>query len=246
MTGNLFAGMGGHHGRRSTTDVWLTPPAIIEALGGPESFDLDPCSLEDRPWPTARRHLTPADNGLLLPWQGRVFLNPPYSTTLIRRFMARMAGHGRGTALIFARTETDHFQRFVFGAASGVLFLAGRLNFHLPDGRRARKNGGAPSALVAYGDEDRDILAAAPIDGAFLALRLPKSFVVSAISQTWSDALSGFFSKHEGVISLQDLYRAFAGHPKTRSNQHWREKLRQVLQRGQFERVDRGLWRRIG
>ncbi|WPE19890.1 DNA N-6-adenine-methyltransferase [Shinella zoogloeoides] len=245
MTGNLFAGMGGHHGARSTTDVWLTPPAIIEALGGPESFDLDPCSLAGRPWPTARVHFTPADNGLLLPWDGRVWLNPPYSTHLIRRFMARMADHGRGVALIFARTETDHFQRFVFGAASAVLFLAGRINFHLPDGRRASKNGGAPSALVAYGEDDRDILAHAPIAGAFVALRLPTSVLVGALSETWAQALRTFFERNPEQVSLQELYRAFSNHPKTRANAHWRDKLRQVLQRGNYERVERGVWRRL-
>jgi hypothetical protein len=93
MKVNRFAGMGSHQSARSETDVWLTPPAIIEALGGASSFDLDPCASSDRPWPTARRHYTVEDNGLILPWFGRVWMNPPYSNPLIARFMGRMAAH---------------------------------------------------------------------------------------------------------------------------------------------------------
>lgn len=241
---NRFAGMGGHQSSRSETDVWLTPPAIIEALGGPDSFDLDPASPVDRPWPTARTHFTVEDNGLILPWIGRVYLNPPYSNPLMARFMGRMAAHNRGIALTFARTETDTFHRFVWDAASAIMFLRGRLNFHAADGVRAKKNGGAPSILIAYGPEDCDILAAAPIDGAFIPLRISKSFMMEVVPKTWSEALDTFFSQRSEAVPLAEIYRAFSGHPKTQKNAHWQEKIRQVLQRGNFERVEKGVWRR--
>jgi len=240
----LFAGMGSHQSAKSETDTWFSPPALLEALGGADSFDLDPCTHAERPWATARRHYTVEDNGLLLPWFGRVWLNPPYSIALLTHFLGRMAGHGCGMALIFARTETDPFHRFVWGAASGMLFLRGRLNFHRADGSRAEANGGAPSVLIAYGDDDRDILAEAPIDGAFVPLRLSGAVLVRALDPTWSEALAGFFAGRDGPVALADLYRAFAAHPKARRNQHWRDKLRQMLQRGQYERVDKGLWKR--
>lgn len=245
MTVNLFAGMGSHQSAQSQTDTWFSPPAILEALGGADSFDLDPCSHVDRPWPTAQHHYTQEDNGLLLPWFGRVWLNPPYSIALITRFLGRLAEHDRGTALIFARTETDPFHRFVWGAASGLLFLRGRLNFHRADGSRAEANGGAPSVLIAYGEDDCEILAAAPIDGAFVPLRLKTQMLVSAFAggSTWAEALEAYMAARPGPVTLPELYRAFLDHPKTRANQHWRDKLRQVLQRGQYERVDKGLWR---
>ncbi len=244
---NTFAGMGSHQSAKSGTDTWFSPPALLEAVGGAASFDLDPCSHIDRPWPTARQHYTQEDNGLLLPWFGRVWLNPPYSIALITKFLGRMAAHGHGLALIFARTETDPFHRFVWGAATGLLFLRGRLNFHYPDGRAA-KNGGAPSVLIAYGARDRDILAAAPIDGQFVPLRLERSVLVRLASPegTWREAVEGFFAGREGPVALDELYRAFAFHPKARRNRHVEAKLRQVLQRGQFERVARGQWQRVG
>lgn len=250
-TVNLFAGMGSHQSAKSETDTWFTPPDVLEALGGADSFDLDPCSHIDRPWPTARQHYTVEDNGLLLPWFGRVWCNPPYSIVLLTRFLARMAEHGEGIGLIFARTETDPFHRFVWGAATGLLFLRGRLNFHRADGSRAEANGGAPSVLIAWGEDDRDILAAAPIDGAFVPLRLKASMLVTAFASdseggasTWGEALTAYMGAQPGPVALGELYRAFVDHPKTRTNQHWREKLRQALQKGAFERVEKGVWQR--
>lgn len=256
-------GMGSHQSARSETDVWLTPPAIVEALGGWESFDLDPCAQPDQAevLPTARAYYTEADNGLVRPWFGRVWLNSPYSVSLITAFLGRMAAHGCGTALMFARTETDAFFRYVWEEAHGLMFLRGRLNFHRPNGTRTTANGGAPSVLVAYGEDDRDILAAAPIDGQFVALRLRTQLLVTAFAilaprsgedadrfggpgTTWAEALKAVMAAQPGPVSLGDLYRAFLDHPKTRANQHWREKLRQALQRGEYERVEKGVWQR--
>lgn len=241
-----MSGMGSHQSARAGSETWFSPPAIIEALGGWESFDLDPASHIDRPWPTAREHYTVEGNGLLLPWHGRIWLNPPYTVSLISQFLGRLAEHDHGVALIFARTETDAFFRHVWERASGLLFLRGRLTFHRADGTRAAANGGAPSVLIAYGEEDRDILAAAPIDGAFVPLRLRPTMLVQNIvgPSSWAEVLADFMAGHDGPVALGDLYRAFVDHPKSRRNQHWREQLRKQLQRGAYERVEKGLWQR--
>lgn len=167
MLGHVTArAMGGHESHASGSHVWLTPPHILAALG---PFDLDPCAApEPRPWPTAAQHYTKADNSLHKPWHGRVWLNPPYGATTAAPFMRRMVGHGRGIALIFARTETALFRETVWQAASAVLFLHGRLHFHRQNGERAGANAGAPSVLVAYGDDDADRLAACGLDGALV------------------------------------------------------------------------------
>ena len=129
------AGIGGHHTPRNRTDTWLTPPYILDALGGADSFDLDPCAPVSRPWDTARRHFTERENGLVRGWNGRVWLNPPYHRATIAKWLARMAAHGHGIALIFARTETAHFARFVWPVCNALFFIEGRLTFHLPDDR---------------------------------------------------------------------------------------------------------------
>jgi hypothetical protein len=169
-----MTGMGGHHLPVFEKDEWLTPPSIIDALGGPASFDLDPCAPIERPWPMARNHWTKLDNGLLMHWEGRLWFNPPYGgPSIVGPWMRRMASHGRGTALIFARTETELFHETVWNAATAVFFFRGRLFFHHADGRRADNNAGAPSCLVAYGLEDAAKLeSSAPgLRGKFLWLR---------------------------------------------------------------------------
>lgn len=234
--------IGGHHSARSITNEWLTPPYVLDALGGAESFDLDPCAPVERPWPTARMHYSVLDNGLRLPWNGRVWMNPPYTRPAISDFLNRLADHGRGVALIFARTETDLFFRHVWDRASALLFIRGRLHFHFPDGLRAPANSGAPSVLCAYGIDDADVLASCEIDGQFVPLRLPRFAVVVALEQTWADAVADHLRKQSGPVRLDDLYRDLSRHHKTRSNRHYREKIRQTLQRGPFRRVARGEW----
>ncbi|MBO3760396.1 DNA N-6-adenine-methyltransferase [Ciceribacter sp. L1K22] len=244
MTGEspLFAGIGGHQSARSRTDEWLTPPFIIAALGGPASFDLDPCAPAKRPWATATRHYTAFDNGLILPWFGRVWLNPPYSTSLLGRFMGRMAAHGTGTALIFARTETEAFFRHVWDRATALLFMEGRINFHLPSGKQAKGNAGAPTVLIAYGDTDAEILSGSGIAGKFVPLLLPRFWSIGATRGTWRDAIVSFLKHCDGPVRLDELYRAFAHHPKASTNPNYDAKIRQELQRGPFRRIDRGLW----
>jgi hypothetical protein len=160
-------GIGSHHGPVMGKDEWLTPPEILRALG---AFDLDPCAPIRRPWDTARKHYTVLDNGLSQPWEGRVWCNPPYGLEAAR-WLERLAAHGDGIALIFARTETEMFFESVWARATACLFLRGRLNFHHVDGRRAKANSGAPSVLVAYGEANAIALRDSGINGFFLTLK---------------------------------------------------------------------------
>lgn len=107
-------GMSSHHSSAPGTTTWLTPRDILEPLG---KFDLDPCSAPDpNLWPTAETHYTaPKQDGLLLPWFGRIWLNPPYTNSGLMKWMSKMAHHNHGLALLFARVETE-----VISKLSGV------------------------------------------------------------------------------------------------------------------------------
>ncbi len=160
-------GIGGHQrAYEGRTNEWLTPPAILRALG---PFDLDPCAPIDRPWDMATEHFTVEDNGLRRQWHGRVWLNPPYGPQT-ERWLRRIAEHGNGIALIFARTETEMFHRHGWCKADAMLFLRGRLHFHLPDGTRAKSNAGGPSVLIAYGGANVDSLKESGIKGQLVRL----------------------------------------------------------------------------
>lgn len=160
-------GIGGHQATEGRTETWLTPPEVLHALG---AFDLDPCAAPSpRPWPTASKHIELPEDGLEVTWAGRVWLNPPYGgkTGL---WVQRLAEHGRGTCLIFARTETDTWHRWIWPKATAILFLAGRVTFRHPNGAKAKWTGGAPSALIAYGADDAERLRVSGLQGFFVDL----------------------------------------------------------------------------
>lgn len=161
--------LSGHQSAAMKTDEWLTPPEILRSLG---EFDLDPCAPVKRPWDTAKWHYDVNDDGLQMPWRGRVWLNPPFGKEAVK-WLRKMRDHGNGIALIPARTETAMFYETIWGVASGVLFIKGRPHFHYVDGRRASFNSGAPIALVAYGIENLEILK-----------RSGLGFVVVGVNQT--------------------------------------------------------------
>jgi hypothetical protein len=158
-------------------DRYLTPLPLIRALG---RFDLDPCGAPGHD--TARLVWTPETigDGLSMEWAGRVWLNPPYGRTMAD-WVQRLAEHGRGTALLFARTDTDVFQRHVFPRASALLFIQRRVKFEVPTDERKlgnRGEGSAASVLIAYGRRDFARLEAAAllhnIRGAFVPLVRPQ------------------------------------------------------------------------
>jgi hypothetical protein len=139
-----------HLPNRGKTDEWWTPPAVFEALG--LTFDLDPCAPEGGvPWVPATRHFSRSDDGLTQPWEGRVWLNPPYGPEA-GKWVQRLADHGWGIALVFSRTDVRWWHRAV-PRASAVCFIEGRLTFIAGDGQSAPGNSGGPSALLAYGDD---------------------------------------------------------------------------------------------
>ena len=80
-----------------------------------------------------------------------MFCNPPYGPHT-GAWLKRLADHGNGIALVFARTETAAFANGVWGRAAGIFFLRGRVQFCKPDGVPGGRCA-APSVLVAYGLE---------------------------------------------------------------------------------------------
>jgi hypothetical protein len=159
--------IGGHHNPVSKTETWLTPPYILSALG---PFDLDPCAAEENPTWAAPRGFTKFQDGLAREWHGRVWMNPPYGAK-VGYWMKRLAAHGDGIALIFARTETDMFFETVWQAAHALFFFRGRINFCFPNGTVSPSNAGAPSVLVAYGEQNEIALRASGLDGITLSLK---------------------------------------------------------------------------
>jgi transcriptional regulator with XRE-family HTH domain len=142
----------------SNFQAWTTPPDILERLypvvGG--IFDLDPCS------PTTDRKKAPVkakvyhtgdegNNGLLMPWFGNVFVNPPYGRELkiwIKKCHDEYYSGRVKTciALIPARPDTNAWHQYIADKAD-VFMLRGRLKFGADGGGEAAP---FPSAIVVW------------------------------------------------------------------------------------------------
>lgn len=231
-------GMGGHQSAIMTTDEWLTPPSIIKALG---IFDLDPCSPLNRPWDTAKEHYTIEDDGLLLPWFGRVWMNPPYGR-LMANWLRKLSIHNNGIALTFARTETEAFSKYVWPFAMSILFIEGRLHFHTVTGQRARANSGAPSVLIAYGENNVDALADSGIKGKHILVNAVPVITITK-SPDWRSVVSISLIQLNGTGTLRDIYAMVerVAPDKTAKNPNYHAKIRQKLQK-YFKRLDRGFY----
>lgn len=159
--------MGGHERpNEGETNDWLTPDHILEDLG---PFDLDPCANLEHPTRCAAEGWTIEHDGLSRTWFGRVWLNPPYGPHAAV-WLERLAAHGNGISLIFARTETEAFHAHVWGKADALLFLKGRLRFLRPD-LTVAGGAGAPSVLVAYGRANATALVTSGLEGHYVRLR---------------------------------------------------------------------------
>lgn len=147
-------------------DEWLTPPNLIRSLG---EFDLDPCSPINRPWDTAKNHLTIDNDGLSTEWYGRVWCNPPYGE-LAGQFLNKCARHGNAIGLVFTRTDTNWFFNSVWNKADALLFMKGRTKFYHVTGEQGGSSG-CGSVLVAYGQNNVEVLRSSSIPGKFINLK---------------------------------------------------------------------------
>lgn len=136
-----------------TSDDYYTPAWVFERMG--LEFDMDVCAPPGGvPWIPAKRYLTQADDGLLVPWEGRVWMNPPFSnpTPWVKRFIE----HGDGVALLPHSASPWHVALWDAPHVSWVAVT--RFQFTAADDR----NGWAfmPVFFAAAGDENADAIAA--------------------------------------------------------------------------------------
>lgn len=147
----------GHESRVNQSVEWFTPPEIFQALG--LRFDLDPCSPgPGKTFVPARRHYTIDDDGLTQPWEGLVYTNPPYGSQT-GEWIAKLAAHGNGVGLVFARTDTKWFVEHA-SKADVICFISGRVKFFRGNTTDRADSPGAGSMLLAYGKTAADAVRA--------------------------------------------------------------------------------------
>jgi hypothetical protein len=130
------------------TDEWYTPAYIFDALG--ERFDLDVAAPPEGP-----RHVPAerwySDLALVLPWDGFVWMNPPFGHQSTKRaWLGKFFAHGNGIALVPDRTSAPWWQEFA-PIASAVLFVSPKIKFERPDGTLGEQPGTGTCLFSAGG-----------------------------------------------------------------------------------------------
>lgn len=121
----------------SESEEWYTPKDIIDAVIEVFGYiDLDPCSPSvDGPVP-AQQHYTQKEDGLVQPWTGKVYMNPPYGAQV--KYWVEKCLHEydsknvqEAIILVAARTDTKWFNllnEFPWCAVEGRLAFSGSKN----------------------------------------------------------------------------------------------------------------------
>jgi hypothetical protein len=129
-------------------------------------FSLDPCApLEYCPSHDycGERYILP-QNGLELPWEGRVWLNPPFHRNEVKKWISKLAQHGDGIALVTSYFTSSWFQE---NPPDGLFLLADRPRYIVPKKDSSTVTGRYPSMLMSYGADCTEILKYAKLKGHF-------------------------------------------------------------------------------
>ncbi|WP_082044770.1 DNA N-6-adenine-methyltransferase [Pseudomonas sp. C5pp] len=140
---------------RGETDEWYTPRYIFDALR--IQFDLDVAAPSGGPRNVpCSSYLTKAECGLKSPWQGLVWMNPPFGHQATKiQWLQKFFDHGNGIALIPDRTSAPWWQRFA-RQADAVLFVAPKIKFERPDGSIGESPG---TGTCLFGKGERSVRA---------------------------------------------------------------------------------------
>ena len=113
----------------SSTDMWETPQELFDELNSEFHFELDVCATPQNA--KCERFYTPEQDGLIQPWKGTCWCNPPYgkqTAEWVRRGFLTSVSGATVVMLLPARTDTKWFHEYIYNRAE-VRFLRGRLKF---------------------------------------------------------------------------------------------------------------------
>ena len=127
-----------HVSYNTGNNEWHTPAIYIEAAKKVfGEIDLDPASSEDaNETICAKQIYTIHDDGLAQRWQGKVWMNPPYSSKLLKLFCEKLVTHyllndvTEAIILVNNATETQWFNKLI-EHANAVVFHKGRIRFNI-------------------------------------------------------------------------------------------------------------------
>ena len=139
----------------SGENEWYTPAVYVEAARqAMGSIDLDPASSDmANEVVKAARYCTVETDGLSYEWGGNIWMNPPYSSDLVGRFISKLVderdNYEQAIVLVNNATETEWFRKLI-SVANAVCFPYGRIRYYSPHGKNNSPLQG--QAIVYVGD----------------------------------------------------------------------------------------------
>lgn len=139
---------------------WYTPQSLLDTIYRIMEIDLDPASPAE-PTVTARKHYTKKENGLLQPWHGNIFLNPPYGRDILPWIKKTVSEYETGEPkniilLVPAKTDTYWFNHLVSRCAC-FCTIQRRLHFISGENPNSKQTGTFASVLVLL-SKDKEII----------------------------------------------------------------------------------------
>lgn len=129
-----------HVANNSGNNEWYTPAELIEAARNTMGeINLDPASNPiANKVVKADKYYTAEDNGLDKIWSGNVWLNPPYASDLIEKFIDKLVSernnYTQAIVLVNNATETVWFNKII-DISAAVCFPKSRVKFYMPNGK---------------------------------------------------------------------------------------------------------------
>lgn len=108
------------------SDNWATPIDFYDKLNSEFNFDFDPCPLN-------LSEINSENDGLIIEWGKRNYVNPPYSQKLKEAFVLKaIEESNKGklcVVLLPVSTSTKLFQDYIQPNAKEIRFVKGRIKF---------------------------------------------------------------------------------------------------------------------
>ncbi|MFA5875247.1 MAG: DNA N-6-adenine-methyltransferase [Candidatus Margulisiibacteriota bacterium] len=128
----------------SKTDLWSTPQDLFDRLNSVYHFKIDVCATHNNS--KCRYFYSPEENGLIRPWRGVCWMNPPYGREIgkwVKKAYESSLEGALVVCLLPSRTDTKWWHDYVM--KGDIDFIKGRLKFG-----NSKNSAPFPSAIVVF------------------------------------------------------------------------------------------------
>lgn len=232
------------------TDDYYTPPEVFKALET-ERFSMDIAAARNPLEAFVDAEIYISEKGLEVDWIGFIWGNVPYGKRGSKMpWVEKMINHGNGLFLMPDRTSADWWQ-IAARRCADFLTTYNKIKFTGPYGTKPIGKEGKPinapgtgNTIFAFGERALEAVYKAEENNFGMTHRGAPTVVVVLISPSWKSVVSNAIRLTDGPAAMQEIYDMVerVAPDKIQGNTHWKEKVRQQLQK-HFTRVHKGVYK---